>query len=102
MVWNIFAWWFNHVDRTRERALYAELHASLYKQGFTNQLSFYGTLSKPYDDKHVQARIEVMTRRLITGFEMHVLVDMMKNYMPDREYTLFLFQDLKLVQVVPQ
>ena len=102
MVWNVFAWWFNHVDRTRERALYAELHRKLYDEGYKNQLSFYGTLSKPYDDKHVQARIEIMTKNLITKFEMHVLVDMMKHYLPDREYTLFLFKELKLIQVIPQ
>lgn len=100
MVWNIFAWWFNHVERNRERQIYAELHKKLYDQGYTNQISFYGTLSKPYDGIHVQTRIEVMTTKLFTKFEMHVLNDMMNNYLPDREYTLFLFKDLKLIQVV--
>ena len=100
MVWNIFAWWFNHVERTREREIYAKLHKDLYDQGYTEQISFYGTLSKPYDGKHVQARIEVMSKRVITKFEMHVLTDMMNNYLPDREYTLFLFKDLKLIQAV--
>ena len=102
MVWNIFAWWFNSVERQRERALYAELHKKLYQEGYKNQISFYGTLSVPYDDKHVQARIEVMTKHLITKFEMWVLRDMMNHYIPDREYTLFLFKDLKLFQVIPQ
>jgi len=102
LVWNIFAWWFNSVERQRERALYAELHRELYEKGYVNQISFYGTMLKPYDGKHVQARIEVMMNRLITKFEMHVLRDMMNHFTPSKEYTLFLFQDMKLCEVLPR
>lgn len=100
MVWNLFAWWFNHVDRMRERQIYAELHKKFYENGFTNQISFYGTLSKPYDDKHVQARIEIMSVGMISKIQMSFLVKILNNYIPDREYTLFLFKDMKLLQVI--
>ncbi len=97
---NVFAQWFHMVERWRERELYADLHANLYRQGYTYQVSFYGTMQEPYDGKHYQARIEVLTafepsEPFIVG-----MFNMLSGFKPEKEYTLFVYTPKGLVEAL--
>ena len=98
MVWNVAAWFFNMVERQRERGLYAALHKTLYESGYCFQLSFYGTLKTPYDGKHVQARIEIVSQSLLTYSEVSCLYDLCKIKPIDREYTLYVLKKGRLLE----
>lgn len=89
------------VERQRSRELYADLHKDLYDHGFTHQISFYGTLKEPYDDRHVQARMEIITDRDFTPKLIRMLREAFKHFRPTKEYTLLIMQGNKIMEVVP-
>lgn len=99
MVWNWIAWFFNYCDRSRERELYADLHKVLYENGFIYQLSFYGTLVEPYDGKHVQTRIEIVSRAMFEASSVTALYNKFSCYKPDREYSLFAVESGDVIEV---
>ena len=95
----MFAWWFNGIERQRERMIYAKLHKIMYDKGYTYQISFYGTLEKPYDDKHIQARIEVLCRCQFTEDQIRLMYTFFMYEQPNREYSLYILKDENLVEV---
>lgn len=100
LVFNLFAWFWHDVERERERLVWQNVHADLYAKGWTYQLSFYGTTTTPYDGRHYQARIEVMSRLEPQPSLIVELYEKLSGYMPDREYTLFLSTAEGLKQVL--
>jgi hypothetical protein len=101
MMYNVFAWWFNQIERQRQRELYSDLHRDLYAHGFTHQISFYGTLKSPYDDKHVQARIELLTDRQFTPRLVRQLRETFRHFRPAKEYTMLVLLKDTIVEAVP-
>lgn len=97
-----FARFWHNVERQRERELYSDVHAALYRLGFTHQISFYGTTTEPYDGQHYQARIEIVTRQDFTPKLVRALHKAFDHFKPDREYTLFVLEGRGLRQIVCQ
>jgi hypothetical protein len=89
LVYRWFASFWRYVERQRERELYADIHARLYAQGYTHQISFYGTLAEPYDGKHNQARIEVVANDELDPVTVSALYEALDHFIPNQEYTLF-------------
>jgi len=99
-MYNWFAAFWRFVERQRERQLYADAHARLYAMGGRYQASFYGTLKTPYDGKHDQARIEVVTHVEPDADFVTRLYDLMSRFTPEKEYTLFVVTGKGLKEII--
>ncbi len=87
------------MERNRDRAVSRDLHAVLHHAGYVYQLSFYGTLKEPYDGRHNQARIEILSTDPFTLTDIIYFRDCLRHFKPDREYTLLAVSDQGLKEV---
>jgi hypothetical protein len=99
-VHNWFASFWNTVERERQREISKAVHRILYESGYSYQISFYGTLKEPYDGRHYQVRIEILSTTPFDAEEILLYRKRFRGYRPNREYTLIIKTDEGLKEAI--